>query len=302
MKPALARLLLSALVLGFLLHRVGVASIADVLGTTAGLPLAAAFALYNIGQIASALRWRALARAIGFRTGALRAVRLYFIGMFFGIAIPSTLGNDGIRALHLGREAPGRARALSSVVGDRILGLVTLMGIAAAALALGPRGELPPWLAFGLALLSSATLLGWVLSPTLAGHLPAGNRLRTLVEGDLTPLFRHRGVLLRAVGASLIVHSLHILAQKMLTVALGLDVGLDFIAIYHPLVVLATAIPITIGGFGLREATYALLLPYAGVAADDAVALSLLWWAIGATGGLLGGLFYLGESSPSEAS
>ena len=293
MKRTFARLLLSGLALAFLLNRVGVAAVADVLASTAVLPLAAGFTLYNAGQVASALRWRALAQAIGFRTGALHAIRLYFIGMFFGIAIPSTLGNNGIRALHLGREAPGRARALSSVVGDRILGLVTLMGIAALALALGPRGELPPWLSIGLGALSGSMLVGWTLAPRLVGYLPAGNRLRLLVEGDLTPLFRDRKVLLRAVTTSVAVHALHILAQKMLTVALGLDVGLDFIAIYHPLIVLATAIPITIGGFGLREATYALLLPYAGVAPDDAVALSLLWWAIGAAGGLLGGIVYV---------
>ena len=56
--------------------------------------------------------------------------------------------------------------------------------------------------------------------------------------------------------------------------------------------VLATAIPITIGGFGLREAAYAYLLPHAGIATDDAVALALLWWAVGALGGLCGGVLY----------
>jgi uncharacterized membrane protein YbhN (UPF0104 family) len=65
-----------------------------------------------------------------------------------------------------------------------------------------------------------------------------------------------------------------------------------FVAIYHPLVALAAAVPLTVGGFGFREAAYAYLLPHAGVAPDDAIALGLLWWAVGALGGLLGGIVY----------
>ena len=213
-------------------------------------------------------------------------------GMFFGIAIPSTLGTDGTRALYLGRTPPGATRALSTVVGDRVIGLVTLMTVAALALLFGPRGDLPPFLAIALGLLSAASLIGWILAPALANQLPEGNRLRELIRGDLLPLFRHPKLLAKAFSLSLLVHLLHIAGQKCLTDALGIEVSWGFIAIYHPLIVLATAIPITIGGFGLREATYALLLPFAGIPTDDAIVLSLLWWTVGALGGLIGGALY----------
>ncbi len=286
------RLGVSTLILGLLFTQIGPEKIGEVLVRAEPSWLLLAFIAYNTGQVVSALRWRQLARAIGFVVPALRMIRFYFIGMFFGIAVPSILGTDGTRALYLGQQEPGRARALSSVIGDRVVGLVTLMAIATLGLVFGPRGDLPPLLALGLGVLAAAALLAWVLLPTLATNLPAGSRLRSLVQGDLLPLFRHRNLLSRALLLSTLVHLLHIAGQKALTEALGLDVSWGFIAIYHPLIVLATAIPITIGGFGLREATYALLLPYAGVAADDAIVLSLLWWTIGTLGGLLGGLLY----------
>lgn len=286
------RLAVSGLILGLLASQIGLAKIGDVLASAEPAWFLLAFLSYNTGQVVSALRWRQLAQAIGFRTPALPMVRFYFIGMFFGIAVPSILGTDGTRALYLGQQEPGRARALSSVIGDRVVGLVTLMAIAALGLALGPRGDLPPLLALGLGALASASLLAWLLTPTLASRLPAGSRLRTLVQGDLLPLFRHPALLSRAFLLSTTVHLMHIAGQKALTEALGLDVSWGFIAIYHPLIVLATAIPITLGGFGLREAAYALLLPFAGIAADDAVVLSLLWWMVGALGGLLGGVLY----------
>ena len=292
MKNTFARLFVSIAVLGILFTSVGPAKLAHVVSQVQPLWFLGAFLAYNTGQIVSALRWKQLGDAVGFQTGATSYIRFYFIGMFFGIAIPSTLGIDGTRALYLGRNPPGATRALSTVVGDRVIGLVTLMTVAALALVFGPSGDLPPFLAAGLGILSSSCLLAWLAAPTLAARLPEGNRLRELIRGDLLPLFRHPKLLGKAFGLSLLVHLLHIAGQKYLTDALGIEVSWGFIAIYHPLIVLATAVPITIGGFGLREAAYALLLPFAGIPLGDAIVLSLLWWSIGALGGLLGGILY----------
>jgi uncharacterized membrane protein YbhN (UPF0104 family) len=296
----IARLLVSLVVLGVLFANVGFAKLAQVFLEVQLIWFAGAFLAYNLGQIVSALRWKNLGDAVGFMTTATSYIRFYFIGMFFGIAIPSTLGTDGTRALYLGRTPPGATRALSTVVGDRVIGLVTLMTVAALALLFGPRGDLPPFLAIALGLLSAASLLGWILAPALANQLPEGNRLRELIRGDLLPLFRHPRLLAKAFSLSLVVHLLHIAGQKCLTDALGIEVSWGFIAIYHPLIVLATAIPITIGGFGLREATYALLLPFAGIPTDDAIVLSLLWWTVGALGGLIGGVLYAASGGATE--
>jgi len=289
------RLGVSVAVLAALLYRVGLVEVLEIcLRAQPGL-LACAFLLYVAGQVVSALRWWALARGVGFSTPLRPCVRIYFVGMFFGLAVPSTLGADGARTLYLGREAPGQTRALSSVVFDRLVGLVSLVAVAVAALLLGPSGDLPAGLVTAVVTVGVVLVGAWLLAPPLARLLPDHTRLRRLIEDDLVPYFRDPRLLGAAVGLSLIVHALQIVTQKILTDALGLSVPLGFVAIYHPLVVLATAVPITIGGFGLREAAYAYLLPHAGIAPDDAVALALLWWAIGALGGLIGGVLYAGD-------
>jgi uncharacterized membrane protein YbhN (UPF0104 family) len=249
-------------------------------------------ALYLASQVVSAIRWHRIARAVGFATVRGACIRAYFIGMFFGLAIPSTIGADGARALLLGRDPPGRARALSTVVFDRLVGLATLFAVAVAALLLGPTGALPRSLVAAVTALGSALVLAWAAAPRVARLLPAGARLRRLAEEDLAPLFRDRSLVAAAVALSFGVHGLQIAAQKLLTEAIGLHVTWGFVAIYHPLVALAAAVPLTVGGFGFREAAYAYLLPHAGVAPDDAIALGLLWWAVGALGGLLGGIVY----------
>lgn len=296
------RVAVSLGVLAVLFHRVGVADVLDICLRASPAGLALALGLYATGQVVSAIRWHALARGVGFRTSVSECVRIYFIGMFFGLAIPSTLGADGARTLYLGSNDPGRARALSSVAFDRWVGLVTLVAVAVAALVVGPSGDLPGPLVAAIMTVGVALIVVWATARRAARLLPEGNRGRSLVENDLAPYFGDRPLLARATVLSLAVHALQIVTQKVLTDALGLDVPLSFVAIYHPLVVLATAIPITIGGFGLREAAYAYLLPHAGIASDDAVALALLWWGVGAACGLAGGLLYAASRGPQERS
>lgn len=294
------RLGVSVAVLAVLFQRVGLGDVLEICLRARPHLLALAFGLYAAGQVVSALRWRALAQGVGFAVSALECTRIYFIGMFFGLAIPSTLGADGARTLYLGRRAPGQTRALSSVVFDRWIGLVTLVAVAVVALLVGPSGDLPRSVVASIVALGLALVIGWWLAPRLARFLPEESKLRRLIEDDLTPYFGDRPLLARALLLSFGVHGIQILTQKVLTGSLGLDVPLGFVAIYHPLVVLAAAVPITIGGFGLREAAYAYLLPQAGIAPDDAVALALLWWAIGAAGGLVGGVLYAASPAPKE--
>ena len=251
----------------------------------------AALGLYLASQAVSALRWCNLARGIGFSATYGECLLFYTIGMFFGLVVPSTIGSDAARALYLGERPPGRTAAFSTVLFDRLIGLVMLAAVAAVAL-MGPNADLPMSLELGVVAICLFLTAGWFSIPWIVRMLPPGQRWRRLVEEELLPFFRDRALLGTAAMLSLCVHVLQIVSQKFLTDALGLHVPFGFVAMYHPLVALAAALPLTIGGFGLREAAYAALLPYGGINADDAIALGLLWWAVAAIGGLGGGLVY----------
>jgi len=209
-----------------------------------------------------------------------------------------TLGSDAPRALYRGTRPPGRAAAFSTVLFDRLIGVVMLAAVAAVAL-VGPNADLPIVLELFVLVVCLGLTAGWFSIPLVVRLLPPGQRWRRLVEEDLLPYFRDPRLLLNAAVLSIVVHVVQIVSQKLLTDALGLDVPFGFVAMYHPLVALAAAMPFTIGGFGLREAAYAALLPYGGISADDAIALGLLWWAVAALGGLAGGVVYaLSDTMP----
>ncbi len=291
MKTA-ARIVVSVAVLALLFLRFGVSDVVQLCLRADPVDFLAAFAIYMLSQVLSAVRWLALARGVGFRVGFSRTTRWYLIGMFFGLVVPSTIGSDAARALYLGQSSPGRAQALSTVIFDRLIGLIVLVAIAIVALLLGPRTALPDGLEASIVAIGALLVGGWMLLPAAVRWLRPGQRWRRLVEEDLTPYFRDPRLLGGVALLSLVVHGLQIVAQRYLTRAIGLKVALGFVAIYHPLVSLAAAVPLTIGGFGLREAAYAYLLPYEGIGADDAIALGLMWWAVGALGALVGGAVY----------
>jgi len=71
-----------------------------------------------------------------------------------------------------------------------------------------------------------------------------------------------------------------------------------FFLIFAPLTNLASALPVSWNGLGVRESAYVFFLARVGVASEAAVALALLWLGVVLVGGAIGGIVYvsLGES------
>jgi len=261
--------------------------------------LAAAVLLYLLGQGLSAIRWSILGRAVGLYRPLLDYVRFYAIGMFFNLFGPSTLGGDAVRVMYLGR-GQRRMLAAGSVLFDRISGLAMLVALAAGVqLVYHPR--LPRALYTTVASAGLVLLVGWIACPWLVRVLPREQRLRRYVEEELAPFWRDGSLLAWAAVLSLVFHVSQVTVQYLLGLATGVALPFWYCLVFHPLVVLATALPVSLGGFGVREGGYVLLLGRIGVPASQAVVLSLLWFAVTAVAGLLGGLVFVTDPRPAAA-
>lgn len=266
----------------------------DLASAIAGVDLrwlVAATLVYLCAQLLSAFKWSLLGRAVGFDQPYRRYARSYYLGMFFNLFGPSTVGGDIARSLYLsgGRR---RSAAVGSVVFDRLSGLVVLMALAAVTLVLLPH-DFPAPLRILVVAGGTGLALGWWLLPRLIRLLPARHRLRRQVEGDLAPFWRDRWLLVRICVLSLCFHLMEVGQQWLVARAAGIELPLAYCLVFHPLLTVMVAVPVSISGFGVREGGYLYFLTRIDVDDSLAVTMGLLWWTMSAVGGLAGGLVFL---------
>ena len=310
-RPALALLLKSLVSLGilaFLLTRIDVAQFLRILSTAHLGYVGVALLGYFVGQVISSVRWTILARPLGLKNPFRDFASFYFIGMFFNLFAPSTVGGDFGRVFYLAREgvqgqghsgAGPTAGALISVIMDRAVGMVALVWMGAAALLFFPSYSIPPviqLITYGLAL---GLIVGWALLP-LAQRLlerrvnPIGRHLRLAIATYQT----NPNVLAQTIALSLIVHVIQATIQLFLGRALALEIPYSYCFILYPLVGVFSSLPITLNGFGLREGGYLFLLQLIGISSEKAIAVGLLWFVVAALDSLFGGVLYVLRRAP----
>jgi hypothetical protein len=297
--------LLGILLLAFLLWRIDITRLAAVLRqATPSLLLLAV--LLNLPQIAvKALRWRGLLKAHDIDYGATPSILSYFGSIFIGLLTPGRLG-EFVKALHV-KEDCGvpTARALSSVLVDRIFDLYALLLFGGAALLSTAHSRSGVWM-----LAESAAIL--LLPLFLLLHNGAFEACRRLavrmgkwtakLVRDESWLMELRSYLKSLSGASvatavlltILAYFLFFSQCYLLALALDLQIGPLPVSFAVALGSLVTLIPISISGLGTREAAMIAYLGTAGVAPEKSLGYSLLVFVtFYVAGGLMGAVAWL---------
>ena len=258
--------------------------------------VAAAIGLYLVGQALSSLKWMMLGHSVGLPGSYREYTRFYFTGMFFNLLGVSTLGGDVVRALYLGRgRRPGLA--LNSVLFDRASGLAILMALGSVTLYAYPEYRFAGPLGHAVMAGGMALIVGWWTCPRLVRLLPANNRIRRQVETELAPFWRDKRLLLRVSAVSLVFHLSQVCVQWLLGRAAGVHLSFTYCLVFHPILSVMMALPVSIGGFGVREGGYLYFLTRIDVDDSIAVTVGLLWFAVTAVTGLIGGIVFLASGA-----
>lgn len=276
----------------------------QALGSTDPAWLAAGLLASSGAVFAAGLRWRSLSHWLGMAVPLRLILLAQWRGMAANTVLPGAIiGGDAWRALHLQRAGHPLATAAASVALDRISGLWVLvilsLAISAVALAIGALPPaalpLPGWLA-GLAALAAlaAPLLLWNLSAAHRHRLPGKlERLLDSIHDQPRPLRQYAFQL----GYSAAVQALFILAFACGGRAVGLDLPLWQVAIAAGPIFILAALPVSIGGWGTREAAAAITLALFGAPHGQAVAASVLYGLYAMAQGLIGALSLLHSSA-----
>ena len=288
--------LLGLAVLGAVLALADPARVAAQLGRAQPLWLAAGLAAAVASNAVSALRWRVLARWLGAELGVRDACRWYFQAMGLNALLPgAVVGGDVYRAVMLRRAGQDAVASSWSVVLDRVSGLWMLcaiggLGAAACADVLAPWLRLPAG-AFA-ALMLAGTLL-WLALPWALPWLLARSRggwLAPLRAAAARPDWRRQLIWQALASAAVQVLSALALAGGGLALGVALPAAVWAWAIAP--VFLMAALPVSVGGWGTREAAaVAALAPFA-VAAPAAVGVGVIYGVYGLAQGALGALAF----------
>ncbi len=253
----------------------------------------AAAAAYAGAQVVSSIRWQLLAGPLGFSGSVWRFTRLYFIGMFFNLLLPTSVGGDVVRAWLLDGRPGRRLAAMSSVLLDRASGLLVLLLVGCAGVAMCPF-TLPHWIPVGVGVTAGSCLGGVALTPWVVRWSQRLERLRRATEMAQVYL-HHPRLVLGTSGLSLVVQAANVGVVWLVGRAMGDPVPGAYYWIFVPMVSLLTVLPVSFNGMGIREATTVLFLTPLGVSESTALCLAFLWFCVLAAGSLLGGVVYFGS-------
>lgn len=246
-------------------------------------------------------RWQQVLHALELPAALPPLLSHTLAGLFVSNFLPTTIGGDVVRASRLAATNGHRKVSAASVVLERLTGFVALPLITLVALAVKPsllRLGTASQVALVLSLGPLAALTAFMV---LAAHPWLGERLggrrwlglAMTVHLGLVRFRRHPALAATVVGAALVYQLSLVLIAWMGAHALGLSVGWAAMMAFIPVVVIAQALPLSIGGLGLREGALVVLLGPLGVADSHAVALGLLLYAINMAVSLLGAPAFL---------
>ena len=225
---------------------------------------------------------------------------LTFAGVLYNQALPSAVGGDAIRTLQLRGAGRSWRVAVTAVLLDRGSGVVVLALLAAAAVVLEPSGAFAPLRAALLAVAAGGVAA--VALMAAADRLPPlSARVRGLLASSGLPAGVRRLLKPRIAVAtsawSIASHLLAALAAYWIAAALGAEMPFGAFVAGALCLLLATMIPLSYAGWGIREAGAVFLFARLGLAPELALAISVLFGAALLVAALPGVAFWLAPTS-----
>ena len=285
---------------------------ARLLAGTDAYALAGLVLVAQLQVLLSAARWRLVARRLRLPLGWAAACAEYYLCLLLNQLLPGGVSGDAIRAVRHARRLPalpdggGAGRALRAVVLERFAGQVAFFAIAGLGLAFWPLlmpGGYAPWIA-GMAAALGASILLVLAALALATRI--GPRRWRHGVAALVPEGRAAllsdGAWRAQLALNLAVAACLIAAFALAAEAVGPTLPASAWITVVPLTLLALVLPISVGGWGLRESAAALLWPTVGQAPEAGVAAGLLYGLVMLVTGLPGVAAVLTRPRPAPAS
>jgi hypothetical protein len=292
-----ARPVFGAVIVGVLVQRLGGAPLAGALRHVVGWPVVAAASIAAVTTVCSAWRWRLVAGRLGMDLPLPGAVAAYYRSQLLNATLPGGVVGDVHRAVRHARDGGvgvGAARAVWwERAGGQAVQVLAVTPLLAALLAQGwSRPGQPsgyggrPLLLVGLA--TAGVLMACVWWSLRPGRSPVRARLRRCAAAEMRAARVVLGAWPGVVVASVAVFVGHTTTFVLAARVAGSSAPTLRLAQLGAVVLVASALPLNIAGWGPREGASAWVFAATGLGAADGLATAVVYGVLALIGVLPG--------------
>ncbi|MCK4235550.1 MAG: flippase-like domain-containing protein [Candidatus Krumholzibacteria bacterium] len=291
----------------FLFIRISPSRFIPHLRTMDPFHLAVALIAFFSSSFLGSIQWHMLLKADGIVLPFAKTFRLYFVGLFFNNFMLGNVGGDAVKIYDVTRVGNDPYQVFAVTLLDRVIGITGLCILALIAslilLAGGGVENLKFYIiifigcvAPGFALVLNKRLSGGVRNLFgMIGIWKLGERFDTIF-GHLGGFRKLRVLLMKLTFLALSVQFLRVAVHIIVGRALGIELTPEILLYFYvfiPLLGLVVALPISVGGLGIREWIAVLLFAQIGFMDERTVLMELLTWAVMVLVSLTGWVFFL---------
>ena len=266
-----------------------------------------AFLLNNSSNIFLTIKWHRLASPLKIKSSFLELLKLNYISVFYSIFVPGQASGELIKGIKLAKKEEATQKVWVPIVIDKITNLLVVFLIGLLAILSDKTFNQNRNLLLIVTLCTA--LLGFITIVLFSEHT---NNLIGFFKELLIKFLRlfkintklidnfslnyfenykkHNFLLFETLFWSFAIKIPHIFTFYLLALSLNINLNLIESAWLFSIVSIASILPISFSGLGIREGTIIVLLSQVGIETSVALSLSMLIFTIGILTGLIGGV------------
>lgn len=296
-----AKLAISLGLIWYLAYQMDWPALSHIFTNTLLLPFGGAVLLFALSNVLGTAQWYLLLRVQQIPISFGQSVLVYHVGVFFNNVLLGNIGGDAMRIYDIRRLSGQASGGVAATVMDRFIGLFSTCTIALIAYLVLPEVHdlasvlVPIWLGLLVVLGVGVSRRAGLYFEALARRW--GPARLADVAGSLRQsmgAYRHQyGLLLGIWLLSLVVQLCRVLVYWAAGLAVGMEIPLGYYVCFQPVAAIIAALPISVGGLGVRENVVVKLFGSVGADANLCFAMSLLGYLAGILASLLGGVAFI---------
>lgn len=275
----------------------------------------AGFGVCLLALAARSLKWQFILKRMGICIPFWRLVEVYTISYWFSTFLPGSLGGDIYKVYDIARATDKKIRPVLAVIIERLTGVLALLAVTVIALLLYHRElPVPDWvlpLTIGGMVLATTGLLAMLLYfvplwdvanrfVPITRKLVKPGKIAHFAEVSLE-LRRNQRMFVEAILLGMIVQLLVLLAYYLMARSISDQISVHYFFTLYPMVEIASMVPISINGMGVREGLTVFSMNYYQITPAVSMSMGILFRLVAIVIASIGGILLLRHKSGWKA-